>query len=89
MPRYLSRLVALAAALMILAGLAHANPDFWKSEWPNTDFEMTTVESWTEILSGGPPKDGIPAVDGPSFINAAWRSWKISRLRALTWRLAW
>ena len=71
MSRFLSRLAGLAAALTLAAGLAQASPEFWKSEWPNTDFEITTVESWSEILSGGPPKDGIPAIDGPSFIKAA------------------
>jgi len=29
------------------------------------------VESWVEILSGGPPKDGIPAIDGASFVDVA------------------
>lgn len=78
MPRLVPRLVprfsgfaALAAALMLAAGLAQASPEFWKSEWPNTDFDITSVESWTEILSGGPPRDGIPAIDGPRFIRAA------------------
>jgi len=33
-----------------------------------TDFSKHTV-SYSEILSGGPPKDGIPSIDQPSFIN--------------------
>ncbi len=33
-------------------------------EWPNTDFSKRSVE-WNEILSGGPPKDGIPSIDDP------------------------
>jgi hypothetical protein len=32
-----------------------------------TDFGRHTV-SYAEILSGGPPKDGIPAIDEPSFV---------------------
>ena len=32
----------------------------------STDFSRRTVE-WNSILSGGPPKDGIPAVDDPQF----------------------
>ncbi len=64
--------VALAALLSaLLAAPAPAEPPFWRSEWPNTDFATTTVESWTEILSGGPPRDGIPALDGPVFVPAA------------------
>ncbi|RME56302.1 MAG: DUF3179 domain-containing protein [Caldilineae bacterium] len=35
-----------------------------------TDFTRRTVE-WDEILSGGPPKDGIPAVDDPQFESIA------------------
>lgn len=61
--------LALAALTSVaLSAPAAADPDFWKYEWPDTDFGTTTVDNWTEIMSGGPPKDGIPAVDGPSFI---------------------
>jgi len=38
------------------------------SEWPNTDFENSSVDH-SEILSGGPPKDGIPSIDNPEFIS--------------------
>lgn len=58
-----------AFGIWAMAGSAMANPEFWKNEWPITDFENTTVGSWTEILSGGPPKDGIPALSDPNFIN--------------------
>lgn len=40
-------------------------PPFDTSDW-RTDFSTRSVE-WTEILSGGPPKDGIPAIDDPQF----------------------
>jgi len=33
-----------------------------------TDFSLHTV-SYAEILSGGPPKDGIPAIDNPKFVS--------------------
>lgn len=33
----------------------------------STDFDRHTV-SYREILSGGPPKDGIPAVDSPKLV---------------------
>lgn len=62
-------ITALAFCLSLAA--AHASPEFWRSEWPDTDFENTSVDSWTEILSGGPPKDGIPALDGPQFVHAS------------------
>jgi hypothetical protein len=45
------------------------------SEWPITDFENTSVD-FSEILSGGPPKDGIPSIDEPKFVdNAAAAVW--------------
>jgi len=50
------------------AGAALADPSRWRHEWPDTDFTMTAVDDWGEILSGGPPKDGIPAVNDPTFI---------------------
>lgn len=50
---------------------AAANPDFWVFEWPGTDFSKTAVSNWVEILSGGPPKDGIPALDDPAMIAVA------------------
>jgi hypothetical protein len=42
-----------------------AEPPFSTSEW-STDFTRRTVE-WEDIISGGPPKDGIPAIDDPVF----------------------
>jgi len=36
----------------------------------NTNFSRRTIE-WNEILSGGPPKDGIPAIDDPTFESTA------------------
>ena len=56
------------AVLALSASLANADPNFWRHEWPDTDFTQTTIENWGEIMSGGPPKDGIPALDDPSFI---------------------
>ncbi|NIM92359.1 MAG: DUF3179 domain-containing protein [Anaerolineales bacterium] len=34
--------------------------------WPNTDFNKHSVD-YSEIFSGGPPPDGIPAIDSPEF----------------------
>ena len=60
-------LVVAALALGLLASTAFADPALWKREgWPNTDFTRSAV-AWTEILSGGPPKDGIPSIDRPKF----------------------
>lgn len=46
---------------------AWSQVDFWKHEWPNTDFTRTSVP-FNEILSGGPPRDGIPALNDPKMI---------------------
>jgi len=35
-----------------------------------TDFSRATI-SYAEILSGGPRKDGIPAIDAPRFVSVA------------------
>lgn len=56
---------------VLLASSAVASPEFWRHEWPQTDFEKTSVPNWVEILSGGPPKDGIPALDNPIFVRAS------------------
>ncbi len=53
-----------AAALFTVAAMAE--PARWKSEWTVTNFAKTSVE-WSEIMSGGPPKDGIPPIDKPKF----------------------
>ena len=50
---------------------ARADPAFWAHEWPGTDFATRSVESWAEIISGGPGRDGIPALDTPRFQPAA------------------
>jgi len=60
-----------AVATVAVSSMASADPSFWKYEWPRTDFETTNVENWVEILSGGPPKDGIPALDGADFLAVA------------------
>lgn len=43
-----------------------ANLLFTVSPWTLTDFCMHSVE-YSEIFSGGPPPDGIPAIDSPVF----------------------
>ncbi len=52
---------------LVVVPVASANPDYWRWEWPQTDFTKTSVD-FDEILSGGPPKDGIPSIDNPKFV---------------------
>jgi hypothetical protein len=62
----------LAVGFLAVSGaIAQANPASWQGEWPDTDFSKTSITDWSEILSGGPPKDGIPALSDPAFIPAA------------------
>jgi hypothetical protein len=62
------RLIVACLAAALIAGPLSAEPRFWKHEWPETDFETTSIGNWVEIISGGPPKDGIPALSDPQFI---------------------
>ena len=72
-PIYIRALLISGIALAILIGgtmLASANPAFWKLSWPETDFSKKSVD-FGEIISGGPPKDGIPSIDKPTFVPQA------------------
>jgi hypothetical protein len=39
-------------------------------EFPRTNFDKRAVP-FSDILSGGPPKDGIPAIDRPKYVSIA------------------
>ncbi|WP_333835204.1 DUF3179 domain-containing protein [Rubrimonas sp.] len=60
----------IAVALALAAGAALADPAQWAREWPRTDFDRMLVDP-AEIFSGGPPKDGIPAIDDPRFVSVS------------------
>jgi len=55
------------SALLIGMTSVSADPASWRQEWPRTDFSRHSL-AYDEIVSGGPPKDGIPAIDNPSFV---------------------
>lgn len=57
------------ALLWPLAVAAQARNPF-AADWPDTDFDRAEIDL-DEIISGGPPKDGIPAISDPRFIDAA------------------
>ena len=40
-----------------------------RAAW-KTDFSRTTID-YADIMTGGPPKDGIPAIDEPAFESVA------------------
>ncbi len=66
----MSPIVALivAASWLALATPMVGAQGFSRFEWPNTDFGKSVVDL-KEIISGGPPKDGIPAIDKPKFVS--------------------
>ncbi len=45
-------------------------PRGWQAEFPQTDFSLYSLD-FSEIFSGGPPRDGIPSIDDPSFGTVA------------------
>ncbi len=62
--------VALAATILWVSAYADAGPaeppSSWTYEWKQTDFSRASID-FDEIRSGGPPKDGIPAIDRPEY----------------------
>ena len=61
------------AALVLVAGFmasgAFAEPNPAKYENWKTDFSIHSVDL-SEVISGGPPRDGIPPIDDPKFAPA-------------------
>ena len=56
----------LVLSLTLSQGMA--NTENFSNQWPNTDFSLATVPL-EEIQSGGVPKDGIPAINNPTFLS--------------------
>ena len=69
-------LAAAVTALALAAGAQAADPALTRS-W-RTDFSRHLV-SLSEFQSGGPGKDGIPALDHPRFAPASSIGWLASR----------
>lgn len=64
-----ARLAASAIVIPVLLAVsvtASADPARWEKAGWRTDFTKAEVP-FEEILSGGPPKDGIPSIDNPVF----------------------
>ena len=75
-PRASIPVAFLAVLAVLLAGCGAGSGDsdagevpFSTAEW-STDFAEHSV-SFDEFTSGGPPKDGIPAIDRPRFVSTA------------------
>ncbi|MGI9465004.1 MAG: DUF3179 domain-containing protein [Aestuariivirgaceae bacterium] len=65
--RYWVIIAGALIALFSVMAMADSRVDrFKRSGWGDTDFSQLSI-SLDEILSGGPPKDGIPSIDKPVF----------------------
>lgn len=60
---------ALLVASLTLTS-AVADPGRWTSEGWKTDFTKTSID-FGDIVAGGPPRDGIPSIDDPMFVEAS------------------
>jgi hypothetical protein len=58
--------LALGAGLLTAGSAAAQAPEAWQRAFPETDFGQHSVP-FSEIQSGGVPKDGIPSIDKPEF----------------------
>jgi len=58
--------LALVLAVGSVVALAQDPAAGYRAAWPDTDFERSSID-FDEVLSGGPPRDGIPPIDDPSF----------------------
>lgn len=65
-----ARLALWAGLAMAASSTAFAQADIWEREGWSTDFSQSAVP-FDEIMSGGPPKDGIPPIDDPVFEPAS------------------
>jgi hypothetical protein len=65
----MKRIATIMFAVVLVGGLAVYSFDGQGGEW-KTDFSKLSI-NMDEILSGGPPKDGIPSIDDPLFIAVA------------------
>lgn len=59
--------VQIAVFAFLFVGAANAQESRWKAEGWKTNFSKTNIE-FKDVLSGGPPKDGIPPIDDPKFV---------------------
>ena len=67
MPILRADVLRLCSLLLALSACTPGDQVSGQESW-RTDFTKTTVDT-DEIASGGPPKDGIPAIDEPKFVD--------------------
>ena len=65
---FLKTITQALCALIIAVSTAAADPIRWAQEGWKTDFSITNIDL-ARVLSGGPPRDGIPSIDDPRFVG--------------------
>ena len=63
-------LILACALVLAVSGAARGQDNWLLHAWPETDFDRIGI-ALTEVRSGGPGKDGIPALTAPAFISVA------------------
>ncbi len=66
----IARLTAAIVLTLAMVTASLAQPEQWQREGWRTDFSKKNID-YSEIMSGGPPRDGIPPIDRPVFVNVA------------------
>ena len=69
--RTFSKLGVFSSALAVIGVMAlpawsESVPSSWEFQFPKTDFTTKSIP-FSDIISGGPPRDGIPSIDDPIF----------------------
>ena len=64
--RFTMTTIRLLIAALTLFAHSQVFPQAFKHAWPDTNFDLLNIDL-KEIMSGGPPKDGIPPIDAPKF----------------------
>lgn len=66
----MKKLISSIFAMLLTSTVSAQSAGFIpQGEFPKTDFDNASVD-FGSILSGGPPKDGIPSIDSPEFSTA-------------------
>jgi hypothetical protein len=68
--RLVRSLIVFTALLFLPPAWAQADPAQWTREGWQTDFTESSI-AFDEIVAGGPPRDGIPSIDDPLFVEAS------------------
>ena len=65
------RLIFYIFGIILSASISFEDPRFWRYEFPETDFQRKSLDSWVEIRSDGMGRDGIFAQDHVETIAVA------------------